>query len=84
MGDTQNKLDPGVSVIGNQDDQTILVVNTAAVPDKPSILCLNATTDTTGVKTPFYLWVDSDGKLRTGSAIPTDQDGSGTIVGTMS
>ncbi len=34
--------------------------------------------------TPWFLWVDSNGDLKIMNAIPTDPDGSGTIVGTQS
>ena len=34
--------------------------------------------------TPWYLWVDSNGDLKILNAIPTDPDGTGTIVGTQS
>uniref|UniRef100_A0A6M3XY94 Uncharacterized protein n=1 Tax=viral metagenome TaxID=1070528 RepID=A0A6M3XY94_9ZZZZ len=84
MADTQAKLGPGISTIGNGDQQTVLVINTVAAPEKPSILCLHATADSTGVKTPYYLWVDSTGDLRIHTAIPTNQDSDGTVVGAMS
>jgi len=34
--------------------------------------------------TPHYLWVDSTGDLRIHTAIPTDPEANGTIVGTQS
>ena len=34
--------------------------------------------------TPHYLWVDSTGDLRIHTAIPTDAEADGTIVGTQS
>jgi hypothetical protein len=34
--------------------------------------------------TPHYLWVDSTGDLRIHTAIPTDPEADGTIVGTQS
>jgi hypothetical protein len=33
---------------------------------------------------PYYLWVDVNGDLRLGTAIPTAPDSDGTIVGTQS
>jgi hypothetical protein len=84
MADTQVKTDPGVTVIGNGDRQTIAVIDTVAAPEKPSILCLYAVADTTGVKTPYYLWVDSTGDLRIHTALPTNQDSDGTVIGAMS
>jgi hypothetical protein len=33
--------------------------------------------------TPWYLWVDSTGNLKIANAIPTDPDGTGTVVGTQ-
>ena len=51
--------------------------------NKPGLLRLDAVSDA-GVVTPYYLWIDSTGDLRVGRAIPTDQDGEGTVVGTQS
>ena len=34
-----------------------------------------------GVVTTYYLWVDSTGDLRIHKAIPTNQDGDGSVVG---
>jgi hypothetical protein len=84
MADTQDKTAEGVTVLGKGDKQTIVVIDTEATPDKPSILCLYAVADTTGVKTPYYLWVDSTGDLRIHTAVPTNQDSDGTVVGAMS
>ena len=84
MSDTQNKLSPGVSVIGNGDEQAILVVNTQPTVEKPSILCLYAVDPSTGVKTPYYLWVDNTGDLRIHTALPTNDDSDGTVVGAQS
>jgi hypothetical protein len=84
MADTQVKSGPGISVIGNGDNQGILVVDTKPAIQKPSIICLYATADSTGVKTPYYLWVDTAGKLRIHTALPTDENSDGTIVGAQS
>lgn len=84
MADTQDKQGPGITTLGDDNEQGIVVINTKPVPEKPSILCLYATADTTGVKTPYYLWVDSTGDLRIHSAIPTNQDSDGNVVGAMS
>ena len=84
MADTQDKLGVGVTVIGEGDSQTILVVNTVAEEEKPSIISLYATADTTGTKTPYYLWVDSTGDLRIHTSVPTNQNGDGTVVGAQS
>lgn len=54
------------------------------VQDHPGLLILDAVADSTGVITPYYLWVDSDGKLRISSTLPTNQNSDGTIVGTQS
>jgi len=51
------------------------------VPEKPGILALDACADTTGYLTTYYLWVDTNGKLRIHTAVPTNQDGDGTVVG---
>ena len=32
----------------------------------------------------YWIWVDNTGDLRIGTALPTDPDASGTIVGTQS
>jgi hypothetical protein len=31
--------------------------------------------------TPHYLWVDSSSQLRLGSAVPTDPEANGTVIG---
>lgn len=51
--------------------------------DKPAILAMDAV-GASGAITTYYLWFDRTGDLRTANAIPTDEDGSGTIVGTQS
>jgi len=84
MADTQSKTAEGVSVIGTGDRQNILVVNTVAAVEKPSIICLYAVNPTTGVKTPYYLWVDNTGDLRIHTALPTNDDSDGTVVGAQS
>jgi hypothetical protein len=56
-------------------------VTAKTLPNSPSGIILDATADTTGAVTSYFLWVDTNGKLRIGTAIPTDQDGSGTAVG---
>lgn len=84
MADTVDKQANGVSVIGRGDEQQQLVINTTPTPDKPSLLVLYAVADTTGVKTPYYLWVDSTGDLRIHTAVPTNQDSDGTVVGAQS
>ncbi len=48
----------------------------------PALLSLDAVNDS-GVITQYYLWVDSNGKLRISNTIPTDQDADGTVVGTQ-
>lgn len=84
MADTQSRLGPGITTIGNKDSQTVLVIDTKKAIQSPSIICLHATADTTGVLTPYYLWVDTAGKLRIHTAIPTDENSDGTIVGAQS
>ncbi len=49
------------------------------VANKPGILCLDAVSDT-GVKSTYYLWVDSTGKVRILDRLPADQDGQGVII----
>jgi hypothetical protein len=75
---------PDSTTFGGGDAQTVLYVRTVATPDKPSIIALDAPADSTGVITTYYLWVDTDGKLRVGTAIPANQNGEGTVVGTQS
>ena len=74
----------GVSTIGDGVHQAVFHIKTIATPEKPSILALDAVADTTGVRTTYYLWVDSTGDLRIHTSIPTNQDGDGTVVGAMS
>lgn len=84
MADTVDKMAGGVTVVGTGDKQSQLVINTEATPDKPGLLVLYAVADTTGIKTPYYLWVDTAGKLRIHTAVPTNQDSDGTVVGAQS
>jgi hypothetical protein len=49
--------------------------------DKPAMLVLYSG-EATGV--PYYFWVDSTGDLRKHTAVPTDEDGDGVVVGTQS
>jgi len=51
--------------------------------DKPGCLVLYRT-DGSGTQAAYWLWVDSNGKLRIHSAEPSDQDSDGTVVGTQS
>jgi len=81
MATLENTRSIGVSTLGDGVHQAILHVKTIVAPDKPSILALDAVADTTGVRTTYYLWVDTSGNLRIGSSIPTNQDGEGTVVG---
>jgi hypothetical protein len=73
----------GATCFGSSDEQGILLLETKKVADKPSILGLYAVSDTPE-RTAYYLWVDSNGKLRIHTSIPTNQDSDGTIVGTQS
>lgn len=52
----------------------------AGVADKPGILALDSVADS-GVITTRYLWIDSNGAVRTHTAIPTNQDGDGILIG---
>ena len=81
MADTQARIGPGITNIGNGDQQTVLVIDTKKAGQSPSIICLHATADTTGILTPYYLWVDTAGKLRIHTSMPTDENSDGTIVG---
>lgn len=47
-----------------------------------SVLALDAI-DSAGACTTIYLWVSSDGDLRTGTTLPTDTE-AGTVVGSQS
>lgn len=70
----------GVTTHGAGNDQCIAHIKTVDVANKPSIMALDAVSDS-NVRTTYYLWVDSDGKLRVHTGIPTDQDSDGTVVG---
>lgn len=59
--------------------QAVLVVPAAAAANKPGIVVLQAVSDA-GAVTDYYLWVDSNGKLRYHTSLPTDQDANGYIV----
>jgi hypothetical protein len=79
-----NPMTTDSTTFGTGDKQQVLYVQSEATPDKPSIIALDAPADSTGVIVTYYLWVDTDGKLRIGTAIPTNQNGEGTIVGSQS
>jgi len=49
------------------------------VAEKPGILAMDM--NNAGNLTTYYLWVDSAGKLRIGTAIPADENAEGTVVG---
>ena len=74
----------GVNTMGDGVHQALLHIKTVATPEKPSILALDAVADSTGVRTTYYLWVDSTGDLRIHTSIPTNQDGDGSVVGGQS
>ena len=76
----ETRLGPGGSNTGHWP---IFYVQAPSVPDRPSLLALDAVADGTGARTTWYLWVDSAGDLRIHNAIPTDQDADGTVVGTQ-
>jgi len=46
----------------------------------PAILCLDSVDDT-GVIATWYFWADHTGAFRKHSALPTNQDGDGTVFG---
>lgn len=48
--------------------------------NKPSGIVIDAV-DSAGAVTTYWLWIDSTGQLRTATAEPTDEDGSGSRVG---
>jgi len=48
--------------------------------NKPSGIVLDAV-DSAGAVVTYWLWIDSTGQLRTATAEPTDEDGSGSRVG---
>ena len=77
-----NKQIDGYSVFGAEAIQGGVLIETVAAADKPSILGMYATSDA-AERTAYYLWVDSNGDLRIHTAIPTDQDSDGTVVGTQ-
>lgn len=57
--------------------QSLFLVDSPA--GKVSVLCLQDTAGDT-----HYLWFDTTGDLRAGTAIPTAPNSDGTIVGTQS
>jgi len=75
------------STAAHQNDMNVKQGGIAACAEaeanKPGLLRLDAVNDA-GTITSYYLWVDSNGKLRIYNAIPTDQDSDGTVVGTQS
>ena len=76
------KLNPGTTdttTLGKGDKQHVLYVQSEEVAEKPSIIALDASV--AGVRTTYYLWVDSTGDLRIHTSIPTDEDSDGTVVG---
>lgn len=73
----------GATCFGSDDEQGILLLKSKKVANKPSVLGLYAVSDTPE-RTAYYLWVDSTGDLRIGTAIPTNQDSDGVVVGTQS
>lgn len=78
------KFDPNTTnstTIGTGDKQHTVYIKTETTPEKPSLLALDAVADTTGVRTTYYLWVDTDGVLHCSSTIPTNQDVDAYKVG---
>jgi len=75
------------NISAHQNDEKVLQGGVACcaknAANKPGLLRLDAVDDNGNV-TAYYLWVDSNGKLRIHNAIPTDQDSDGTVVGTQS
>lgn len=59
--------------------QAVLVVPAAAAQDKPGIVVLQAVSDA-GAVSDYYVWVDSNGKLRYHTSLPTNQDADGYIL----
>lgn len=74
-----------ITTIGSDTSpgQTILYIQTPALGEMPAILAMDAVT-AAGVRTTYYLWVDSTGDLRIGTALPTNEDGDGSVVGGQS
>jgi hypothetical protein len=75
----------GKTILGllGRGPQQILHITASPTAEKPGILALDSVDDD-GAITTYFLWVDQNGDLRVGSAIPTDEDSDGTIVGTQS
>lgn len=67
-----------------QTGQTFLHLAVPGVVGQPSIIVLDAVNTSTGAVTSNYLWVDSAGKLRISTSIPTLPDSNGTVVGSQS
>jgi hypothetical protein len=45
----------------------------------PGVLIMDASLDDATL-VPYYMWIDSNGALRTHTALPTNQDGDGTVI----
>jgi hypothetical protein len=65
--------------------QSIVVIPAEqGTPEKPGVIALESSADTTGERTRYFLWMDTNGALRAHTAIPTNQDGDGSAVGSSS
>ena len=67
------------TTLGSGNKQHVLYVQSEETAEKPSIIALDASA--AGVRTTYYLWIDSTGDLRIHTALPTDEDSDGTVVG---
>ena len=47
--------------------------------NRPSILVLDVVDDSGNVNS-YYLWIDSNGKIRINNSLPSDQDSDGTVI----
>lgn len=59
--------------------QAVIAIPAAAAQDKPGVLLLQAVSDA-GAVSDYYIWVDSNGKIRYHTSLPTDQNANGYIL----
>jgi len=68
---------------GRPNIQGIFYIAAGDLPGKGSIFAMDSV-DNVGVKTTYYLFFGSDGKLRTSSTEPTNTNTDGTVIGSQS
>lgn len=70
----------GLTMFGTPQTRSIIGASCSTRElNKPGMISL--LTNNAGTVQTYYLWVDTSGVLRIDTAIPTDQDNDGTVVG---